>query len=590
MKFKRFLAVTLILCILFSLSSCFGMSSSRPPTIDYIYNTQDTHKAIGEYIQAALGVAGLKVNLSNQEWNTFLNTRKNGDYTMARNGWVADYSDPISFLDMWTTSSGNNDVGFGRGAHREVSIYDLDLTDFGFDINVENGTWAETYDRLIEIIKNESDEELRYKLMHKAEDMLMSTGCIVPIYYNTDVYMADKNLSGFLVTAMGYKIFTNSKFGEENSISVCLASEPDTLDPALNSSLDGSTMLCHLFSGLAKWVAGEDGTIQIVADCAKELTEGVLNSDGSVTYTYEIREGAMWSDGKPLTAYDFEYAWRRAASKELAADYGYMFEAIKGYGEELWVSAEDERTLSVTLTGRIPYWNELLAFPTFFPVREDTVRNEGWATSSKTYIGNGPYRMEVWEHDSRILLTKNENYFDKDNVTMENINFFLSDDANNALTNFQSGDWQLIDNLPSNEIKRLERDYPEEYYVSGLIGTYYLCWNINESILPKDSALSRNEAELAMQEIRRAISLLIDRNYICEYIGQAGQVPASSFVAMGFKNPDGTEFYQTAGYSSDYYGYYDISREAFGKNTEEALDILKKYFTLDIDYPKSIPS
>ena len=98
------------------------------PTLTYLYNTNEAHKAIGEYIQSALAAVGINIQLENQEWNTFLNTRKDGNFSMARNGWLGDYNDPISFLDMWITASGNNDVQFGKGAHADLAIYDLDLT------------------------------------------------------------------------------------------------------------------------------------------------------------------------------------------------------------------------------------------------------------------------------------------------------------------------------------------------------------------------------------------------------------------------------------------------------------------------------
>ena len=93
-----------------------------------------------------------------------------------------------------------------------------------------------------------------------------------------------------------------------SEINVCLASEPDTVDPALNSSVDGATMLAHLFSGLAKWAQDENGNLQIVADAATELPEGVVNDDGTVTYTYTLRDGLVWSDGQPVTAGDFAFA------------------------------------------------------------------------------------------------------------------------------------------------------------------------------------------------------------------------------------------------------------------------------------------
>ena len=375
---------------------------------------------------------------------------------------------------------------------------------------------------------------------------------------------------------------SKSDAAASSSIAVCLASEPDTLDPALNSAVDGATLISHLFSGLAKWSQDENGALIIVADAAKELVEGVVNEDGTVTYTYTLRDGLKWSDGKDVTAGDFAFAWKRAASAELGADYGYMFEVVDGYEDgNLNVEAVDEKTLKVTLANAISYWNELLAFPTYFPVREDVVANEGWATEPSTYVSNGAYTMTGWEHNSVITLEKNANYVDADQIKMGKIEFYLSDDANNMVANFKNGTWQLIDDVPTNEMATLKADYPDEYIVAGQIGTYYVCWNVNEDILPADSGLTGAEAELARAEIRNAISLLFDRNYIVEEIGQAGQVPASSFVAMGMTNPDGTQFYQTAGSSSEFDGYYNVAKEATESNFAQAVEVLKKYYTYD---------
>ena len=457
------------------------------PTLTYLYNTSEGHKAIGEYLQSALAGIGITMNLENQEWNTFLNTRKNGDYSVARNGWLADYNDPICFLDMWTTGSGNNDVQYGREAHADLAIYDLDLTALGYDVKVENGTWAETYDVIIPLIKTCTDNDTRYALMHIAEDLLMSTGAIVPLYFYTDIYMVDDSVEGFFANPLGYKYFQNTTVnGSGETISACLSSEPDTIDPALNSAVDGATLVSHLFAGLAKWATDENGNLIIAADCAAELPEGVANDDGTITYTYTLKEGLKWSDGADLTANDFAFAWKRAASSELGADYGYMFEVIKGYPDELAVEAVDEKTITVTLNNAVAYWNELLAFPTYFPVREDVVANEGWATEAATYVSNGAYTMTGWEHNSTITLTKNENYHGAADVTMNEIKFYLSDDANNMLTNFKNGTWQLIDDVPTNEIAALKVEFPEEFVVAGQIGTYYVCWNINEPLLPQE--------------------------------------------------------------------------------------------------------
>ena len=365
------------------------------------------------------------------------------------------------------------------------------------------------------------------------------------------------------------------------SIAVCIASEPDTIDPALNSAVDGATLTAHLFSGLAKWAQDENGNLVIVADAAEELTEGVANEDGTVTYTYTLKDGLTWSDGQAVTAGDFEFAWKRAASTELAADYGYMFEVVKGYPDELAVTATDDKTLEVTLNNAVAYWNELMAFPAYYPVREDVVSNEAWATDPSTYVCNGPYTITGWEHNSKITLTKNPNYIDADSITMDTIEFYLSDDANNMLSNFENRTWKLIDEVPTAEIKRLESEYPTEYFVAGQIGTYYVCWNINQNLLPADSELTGAEAEAANVEIRKAMSLLLDRNYIVEEIGQAGQVPAPGFVPMGMTDADGSEFYMNAGDSEDYAGYYDVSADAYIDNWDEAIEILKKYYDYD---------
>ena len=585
---KKILAIALVVAMLaLALVGCAKKETTKGefPTLTYLYNTSDGHKAIGEYLQAALANVGITMNLENQEWNTFLNTRKEGKYSIARNGWLADYNDPICFLDMWTSNSGNNDVQFGKGEHATLKMYNLDLTKWGYETKVENGTWAETYDVLIATIKACSDTDKRYEMMHLAEDMLMATGCIVPLYYYTDLYMIDDSVKGFFSNPLGYKYFMYTNVnGKTDKINVCLSSEPDTLDPALNSAVDGATMISHLFSGLAKWSQDKDGKLVLVADCAVELPEGKVNDDGTVTYTYTLKDGLKWSNGDALTAKDFENSWKRAASADLAADYGYMFEIVKGYGtdnkDDLAVKAIDDKTLEVTLANSVSYWNELLAFPTYFPVHAKSMADETWATKPETYICNGAYTISAWTHDSVITLTKNAAYHDAAKVTMNEINCYLSDDANNMLANFKKGDWLLIDDVPTNEIQTLKTEYPTEFVIAGQIGTYYVCWNVNEKILPANSTLTGVEAEKAQQEIRNAIALLFDRNYIVESVAQGGQLPASSFVAMGMTNPDGTEFYKTAGSSDDFDGYYNVAKDAHKGNVDKALEILAKYYDI----------
>ncbi len=450
------------------------------PTLTYLYNNSDAHRAVGEYLQNVLGGVGIRVQLENQEWNTFLNTRKQGEFSLARNGWVADYNDPICFLDMWTSYSGNNDVQFGKGNHGSQAVYSLDLTPYGLKTQVTDGTWAETYDVLIGIIKTTADPETRYKLMHLAEDMLMETGCIMPLYYYSDLYMLSPKVQGFYTNKTGCKFFHSTTVdGSSRSIAVCLASEPDSIDPALNATVDGATLISHFFAGLARW--SSDGTV--VADCAEELPQGQLLADGTVVYTYKLKEGLKWSDGKALTAGDFVYAWNRAASEQNS--YSYLFQVIARQEDgRLAVTAPDDRTLTVTLLSPIGYWTELLTQSAFMPVRQDAAQsNEGWATAPGSYLTNGAYTMTGWEHNSVITARKNPYYHGED-VTMEEIRFYLSDDANNMLSNYKNGTWLMIDNVPANEITLLKKQYPQELVITGQIGTYYICWNVNTDLSP----------------------------------------------------------------------------------------------------------
>ena len=582
---KRIIALVLVAIMMLSVVACAsnektGDGKVNAPKLTYLYNESDAHKAIGEYLQSAFAAAGINMSLEVQEWATFLETRKNGDYSVARNGWLADYNDPICFLDMWTSGSGNNDVQFGKGAHKDLAMYNLDLTPYGGK-KVENGTWAETYDVLISMIKSCTDSEDRYAMMHLAEDMLMDTGCIVPIYYYTDLYMVDDKVNGFFSNPLGYKYFMYTDVdGNTQTISVCLASEPQTLDPALNSAVDGATTIAHLFSGLAKWAEDEKGNLVLVADAATSLPEGTTNDDGTVTYTYTLREGMKWSNGDTVKASDFVNAWNRAASPETGADYGYMFEIVDGYAamqedatKKLNAVADDEAgTITVTICNAVSYWNEMLAFPTYFPVHSSAYGNDAWATDPSTYICNGPYTISAWEHNSLITLTKNANYFDAANVKMNEIKMYLSDDANNMLANFNNGAWQLIDDVPTNEIANLKKN--TEFEIAGQIGTYYVCWNVNEDLLP-GSDLKGVEKEKAQQEIRKALGLLIDRNYIVNEVAQGGQLPAASFVAMGMTDADGSEFYKNAGDNASYDGYYDVSESAFESNFKSAIETLK---------------
>ena len=359
------------------------------------------------------------------------------------------------------------------------------------------------------------------------------------------------------------------------NITVNLASEPQTMDPALNTTSDGSNMANHLFEGLMKWedsgaeVNGSDGTAHSaqLAPGQAESYEKTENEDGTVTYTFKLRDGIKWSDGKDVTAGDFEYAWKRLVDPATAADYSYMLDCVVNANEiiagekdasELAVKAVDDKTFEVTLVNDLPYFEELCAFPAMMPVRQDIIEEAGdnWTFDVATYISNGAYKMKEWTHNSQIVVEKNENYYDYEKLGPETITFKLMDNQNAMLSGFNSGELDFIEDVPQAEIANLIAS--GDMKIVDYIGTYYVCFQTQKA--PFDDA-----------RVRKAFSLAIDRTYIVNQVTQSGQVEAGGFVPAGVYDAEGAtgDDFRTVG--GDYYKPTDADYEA---NCEEARALL----------------
>ena len=206
--------------------------------------------------------------------------------------------------------------------------------------------WTE-YNALIAEIKSTTDFAERVKLMHQAEDILMGTGALVPIYYYNDVFMAKPAVQGYYTNPFGTKFFQHATNGDNTTLKLNISSEPAFLDPALNSSVDGAILAAASFGGLYSY--DESGV-----PAPNYATGFELSADG-LTYVFTMRDGLKWSDGSELTAKDFEYSWKRAAKAETAADYSYMLNSIAGYPDDLNVTAsEDGKTFTVVLAPPAP--------------------------------------------------------------------------------------------------------------------------------------------------------------------------------------------------------------------------------------------
>ncbi|MDO4798855.1 MAG: ABC transporter substrate-binding protein [Coriobacteriales bacterium] len=458
------------------------------PELLCVCDQNEVNVGIATYLQCLLEQLGITMEVDSQDAQAFANTCAQGSYSLIVADRTMGFADPAYMLDHWATGMATNAAHFGTGVHESAAIYDLDLSKYGrADVIVSGGTWAQTYDVLVGAIRAMVDPVNRCAMMHLAEDQLMATGCVSPLYYDAVAYLRSKAVEGHVITPLGiHQLKATKSPSPDGILHVCLGAEPGSLDPARVAGPAQTTMATHLWSGLARWVKRGENDYVVEPDCAMQLGAGVPNEDGTVTYTYVLRDGLVWSDGKPLVAGDFAYGWKRAANEEREHASGLLFAAVAGYEQDnLTVQATDDKTLVVTAAGPVPYWNQLLALPAFAPVREDVAASGSWAGDAATYVCNGPYKMAAWEHGSAVTIQKNETYWDNAGVLMPQIVFHLTDDRAGALANFEAGTWQLIEQVPGSELERIKKERPEEYLVSPYMGTHYLCWNVNENILPR---------------------------------------------------------------------------------------------------------
>ena len=439
-------------------------------------------------------------------------------------------------------------------------------------IDPVNG-WAE-YDALIDEIRTCTDTAKRAELMHQAEDMLMETGALMPLFFNADIYLQKDYLTNVYATPFGYKYFMFAKLENgSDTLRAYLASEPDKLDPALNSTVDGAILAINAFAGLM--------TYDAEGKQVNDLAENIEMTEDGLTYTVTLKDDLKWSNGDPLNANDFVYSWNRAANPLTASDYGYMFAPIKGYAEmtemdeegnfvnpdtKLDVTAsEDGKTLTINLEYPCAYFYDLLAFPTYFPVHQASVEaadpdgtNPGaWALEAG-FVSNGAYTLTKWEHNSSMTYEKNPNYHRADEVTIEKQEFMLSSDENATFAAYNAGNLDFSDGIPTAEIAGVKES--SEFYVVDTLGVTYVSFNVTSDLFDGMTAAEANT-------FRRALALLVDRDYIVTSITQTGQVPADSFIPYGCLDGNGEEFKNTS--------YYSADPADFEANVEEGIAMLE---------------
>lgn len=348
----------------------------------------------------------------------------------------------------------------------------------------------------------------------------------------------------------------NEEEGKKDGVlDINIASEPDSIDPALNTSVDGAIMISHLFESLIRWDDDGEGN----AVLKPGIAESWEVSDDGLTWTFKLRD-AKWSDGKDITADDFVYSWNRLVDPATGADYEYMLDMVKGYDEKkLDISAPDPKTFVVNLSVKCPYFEEICAFPAVMPVRKDIIEaNKTWTNSPETLVSNGAYKLEKWDHNSTLSMVKNPEYYDQDSVKAEKLAFHLQDDQNAIYASYRSGDLDFINSVPQEEIQKLLDT--KELKIKPYVGTYFVCFNTEKEPF--------NDPK-----VRKAFSLAIDRNFIVNQVTGQGQEPATAYVPSGVydaKGAEGDDFRTVGG------DYYSINDEDYEKNIEEAKKLMEE--------------
>ena len=377
-------------------------------------------------------------------------------------------------------------------------------------------------------------------------------------------------------------------------LTIQLGPDVESIDPALNSAVDGANYILYLSDNLLK--IDKEGKV------VPGLAEKYEISDDQLTWTFHLRDGLKWSDGSDFTAEDFVYSWQRMVDPNVAAPYAQtVLGMVEGYDEaigkpdaegnttidpdptKLKVEAPDDKTLIVHMAKPTPYFDKLAAFVSLSPVKKDVVEAnpDGWSIDPKTYISTGPFKLTDWKPGSYLMFEKNENYWDADSVKLDGIKCLLMEDQNATFSAYESGDALMIKDIPTQEITTLKER--ADYHLDPMLGTYYL--DLNNTL-----------DEFKDSRVREALSLALDRKYISEVITAGTYTPATGFVSEGVTDWDGSAWKDNITDTSAY-----INVEDHAGNLAKAKELLKEagyengvglpemvYSTNDASYHKKI--
>lgn len=343
-------------------------------------------------------------------------------------------------------------------------------------------------------------------------------------------------LFGVLAVGCTKKPNTGAAGGAEQKFRMLIASEPPSLDPGLAQDNNSSAVLRPIYDALTRM--DERGEAKPAAAEKWDI------SDDGLKYTFHLRKNAKWTNGEPVKASDFEFAWKRALDPGLTppAPYAYQLYYIKN-GEEyntkkitdpslVGVKAKDDFTLEVELKSPTPYFLSLVSFYTYFPLNEKAVKaNPQFAAEAATMVTNGPFLLKEWKHNDSLLLEKNPNYHSAGDIKLTQVTMKILNEAGTMLNMYNTNqiDWagRPTNEFPVDQLPKLKQDKAMNLQIKGIASTYY--YEFNTKAEPFNHV-----------KIRKAFSLAIDRKAIVEKITLGDQVPAYGLVPPGIRGESKT--------------------------------------------------
>ena len=339
-------------------------------------------------------------------------------------------------------------------------------------------------------------------------------------------------LSGAALAA-GTHPDTGEALADDQTFTYRVLDELSSLDPQIVEDVTGSEFARDLFEGLMS--QDEDGNL------VPGVATGYEVSDDKLTYTFTLRPEAKWSNGDPVTASDFVFAWRRAADPATASPYQWYMglmsiangeEVIAGDmpPEELGVTAVDDHTFQVTLAAPLPYFPQMTTHATTFPAPQAVIEEFGkdW-TKPENMVSNGAYVLTEHLPNERSTRERNEMYWDNENTIIDKVVALVINDENVALTRYMAGELDRTE-VPAGQFPRLSEEYPEEAISFPRLCNYYYTFNLSDS----------GPEAFKDVNVRKALALAVDRKIIVENIMAGGQPEAYTFTpaaVAGFEPP-----------------------------------------------------